>query len=558
MGNKKNYKLSQSNLLEFKGREGNASSDNLVFETNRGCIDFNRWNYIDRPVQSKIKAAVFADRETFVRDLYDAVVQLSYELSESSIQNLASAGCINLFEFLDAKYKQGVEINRIEQFDSRLIENIISWLKYRPAKRGDGTLSAGGARHHYFSIKSVLFYFVRTGRISKDIFPYAPFVNVNRSLEVTEIYSKSEFEKIMRFLWGEIALIRKGEYQGKDSHKLIVYALVIAAKTGRNTSSILSMQTDCVQSHPLSPDTHVLLTTYKNRGMNTSVQAMRSSVVLENMCSAHKDVGQLITEVLEITSSLRNESNLNDLFIYEHKGRIEKIPEMRFFRIVNAIYQQANIVDDQGLQLRFQIKRMRKTFGNRVWQLSAGDPIKTARLMGNTTPVLNQHYLEVTHEMERNHKYLGNILAHTLSGRSVSEEYKRNLAEKLGIEPTKIDKILIGKFNTGVGRCSDPYNGYYAAKTDKPCSRFLACFRCPNQVVLEDDLYRLLSFYRLLLGEKGRIGAKLWEKNYHWVIKVIENEIMPKFQAEVVESAMAMAIRSPHTLWATRESLVAL
>nr|AYD68364.1 hypothetical protein [Citrobacter freundii] len=165
-----------------------------------------------------------------VRDLYNAMVQLSYELSENSIEKIASSGYINLFEFLDVKYKQGVEINRIEQFDRALIENIISWLKYRPAKRGDGTLSAGGARLYYFSIKSALFYFVRTGRISKDIFPYAPFVNVNRSAEVTEIYSKSEFEKIMRFLWREIALIRKGEYQGKDSHKLIVYALVIAAK----------------------------------------------------------------------------------------------------------------------------------------------------------------------------------------------------------------------------------------------------------------------------------------------------------------------------------------
>ena len=40
---------------------------------------------------------------------------------------------------------------------------------------------------------------------------------------------------------------------------------------------------------------------------------------------------------------------------------------------------------------------------------------------------------------------------------------------------------------------------------------FLNCFRCSSFVVTADDLHRLLSFYWLLVRERGRIGAKLGE-----------------------------------------------
>ncbi len=167
---------------------------------------------------------------------------------------------------------------------------------------------------------------------------------------------------------------------------------------------------------------------------------------------------------------------------------------------------------------------------------------------------MDKHYLDVTPEMERNHKLFGYVLTETLLD---GDNSKAKIAEKLKVGLDAVDDLLIGNFNTGVGRCSDPYNGKFA-RSNTPCTRFVACFRCPNQVILESDLYRLFSFYWLLVKERSFIGRRKWKNLYSWVVKVIEKEIEPHFKGESVNQAKQEALNNPHPMWRTRSNLEAI
>ena len=289
---KKNFKIQQCSVIPVKFDK--PSDNDLVFATTKGNVDFKRWFYTGRPKAKDANTSTWADRQQLVVDLFNGITQLSFEMAPSSIQVLAGDGCRVLFEFLDEHNLSNEAVTTLEQFNPDVIDKLLSWLRHKPAKTETGKLSVLAARRHYSSIKSILMFFTRQGRISKDIFPYAPFVNVNRSGKGTEAYSKSEYAKIMRYLWSQVELIRSDTYEGPHRQRLAVLALVIAAKTGRNTSTILNLATDCIEPHPLAPDTHILFTGFKKRGMNTSVQAMKVSEDIEDVFSANKTVEESV------------------------------------------------------------------------------------------------------------------------------------------------------------------------------------------------------------------------------------------------------------------------
>ncbi|HFD3581258.1 hypothetical protein [Vibrio parahaemolyticus] len=550
MRHKKNYKVNQIETLIPKEIYSIRDSS-LVFETNKGKVDFNRWNYIGRPPSDRYESHLWANRDQLVLDLHNALNQLRFEMSPNTIESLASESCKQWFNYLDYKANQQTYIVSIEGINREVIDDFIIWLRNRPAKTKSGKLSKPSARKHYNGVKTILSYFIRQKRISPEAFPYAPFVNVNRSNQGALAYSKSEMSKIMRYLWKQRALILQDKFRGPQRQALAVYALIIAAKTGRNTSTILNLKSDCISQHPLAPDTHIILTGFKKRGMNTSVQAMRGSINMIDTFSANKNIGTLILEVANLTRQTLKEGQSHSLFVYtDQQNQLVPLSEALFWRAVQGLYKKANLHSDNGQPLRFQIKRMRKTFAERVWQLTGGDPVKTAKALGNTTPILDRHYLEVTPQMEKQHKLFGHVLTESLL--STTGDLEARLARKLNVSEDQVKQLLIGNFNTKVARCSDPENGKFAKGSGVACSRFMKCFTCPNQVVLESDLYRLFSFYWLVRDENEYISRKKWKELYSSIIQIIDTDICKQFDEKVVSAAKEKARNKPHPAWCSR------
>lgn len=550
---KKNYKIQQTNIIPLLVKS-EIDNQALVYNTSKGKVDFNRWNYYGRPVSDKLDNAVWANRSELVFDLFNAITQLGFEMSGTTVEVLAAEGCKQIFQFLDHKAEQQTFIVNVDQFTREVIDEFVIWIRNKPARTVTGKLSILGARRHYTSVKSILSYFIRQGRLTSEIFPYAPFLNVNRSGKSTLAYTKSEMSRIMRFLWQQLALIRDGTFKAPLNQVLSVYALIMAAKSGRNTSTILSLKDKCISPHPLAPDTHIIMTGFKKRGMNTSVQAMRESSDITDTFSTHKDMGTLVREVLEITRGLRAKAKNQSLFLTTNAdGNILALVDTAFWKSVQSLYAKALLKDDQGNLLKIQVKRMRKTFAERVWQLSGGDPIKTAKALGNTVPVLDKHYIDVMPNMEKQHKLFGHVLTETLL--NTTGNIKQALADKLNVTPAKVNELLIGNFNTSVGRCSDPINGKFAKGDGVACSRFTRCFICPNQVILATDLYRLFSFYWLIKDENAYIGREKWKKLYGTIIHIIENEVSATFSEDIVSHAKVKARANPHPAWKTRVML---
>jgi hypothetical protein len=409
------------------------------------------------------------------------------------------------------------------------------------------------------------------GQLSSDCFPRRVLPNESRKSKPFEAYSDHEMRQIITALAEDLRAIRDGKFYGGETDRLFVYFLLIAARTGRNTTPLLEMERGSVQPHPLKPATHSLLTTYKRRGNTVSVQSLEKPKGAEQLNILTSDVGKLVEEVLHLTSTIAENAPpqyRDRLWIFHRRpmGHSNRgIGTFRSWTIKDAgrrFIERHGILADDGSSksssalLTISVMRLRKTFANRMWELTKGDVVMTANLLGNTPHVTDSHYLAVTPSMMRNHHFLGRCLEIELRGTQDDVAIVEQLAREMNVTVVEVRSLLKGRHNTGVGRCSSPLSGRFAPKDGHtPCSAFLHCFRCPNQVVMESDLHRLFSFYWLLVKERNLLGRNQWNKVYGWVIREIDRVIAPKFSRKVVEQAKAAAFSSPHPMWRDRELL---
>jgi hypothetical protein len=271
-------------------------------------------------------------------------------------------------------------------------------------------------------------------------------------------------------------------------------------------------------------------------------------------------VDKLIKEALALSAPLVDSAPdkfKNRIWLYR-TGQSVQISAARNTYLAacsSMIAKKHNLVDDAGKSMSIAPNRLRKTFAERIWQLTNGDVWKTARILGNTPAITNKHYLDVTPDMERNHRFVGQALELKARGTEVNADLIGRFSDATGLTTDIAEKVLSGSNNTGVSRCSNPVSGGFSPDSGDPCTKFLHCFRCPNQIVIQDDLYRLFSFYWLILSERAFVGRKRWKRLYGWVIREIDQGISPKFTAKVVETTKKLAREKPHPMWKHRRIL---
>jgi len=413
---------------------------------------------------------------------------------------------------------------------------------------------------------------VAAGELPIDCFPRGLFPHVDRALRPHTPYTKEEMQALMTALADDLRAIRAGTFIGTQPDRLLVYYLLIAIRTGRNPASLCELKRDAVQPHPLKPDSHSLLTTYKRRGNTVSTLSVRKASTVEEISVLAADTSSLIRDVLALTDKLVAEApvDLQDrLWLYRRSRRWVKLGAVTVFskkvlyvsidRFVKrhqlVALEHTGLPDDQP-PMALTVMRLRKTFASRMWELTGGDVAMTAVLLGNQPHVTDTHYLAVTPDMVRNHHFLGRCLEIELRGTSRDASTLSRLAKDMKIEVDEAKRLLSGASNTGVGRCSSPLNGRYAPKDGHTaCSAFLHCFRCPNQVIMESDLYRMYSFYWLLVKERNLLGRNRWQKVYGWVAREIDQIIAPHFAAAIVKQAKERAYADPHPMWRDRSML---
>ena len=421
---------------------------------------------------------------------------------------------------------------RLDDIDRQLMDHFIAHLR-----QSGGSLSS--QRTRYKNTKSILVAMGQSGWIGKAIFPRNPFPNSNRSMKGQSPLSEPERRSILKSLKDDMRAIIKGSGP-LSSEELVICLLAIAARTGINPTPAIELLTDCLQPHPIKADRYVLVS-FKRRGSNTHIQSLRRAANLESLVSALPDVARIIDLVRERNAVPRQASDYqNFLFVYESRarssaGEITRLSSSQINHFIGVFIARHRIADADGEALALNVMRLRKTFENRLFTLSGQDPFLTARLGGHTPKVSDSHYLEAPDGAEKDWRLMGEVRTEELL----------NLG-KVAPLPTQ---------NTPVARCRDTLNGEYAPKNGGHCQNFLACFRCRSFVVTGDDLYRVFSLYWALVRMRREMGANVWKRVYGHIIRIIDQEITPQFDAEMVNLQRQRAKVDPHPFWRDAEWL---
>lgn len=537
-------------------------------------FDFRRWLYVGRPKMDEHDTGSglqYIGRDKMVEALCDAVWHMPTKRA-STKWGYCNDGMARWFEYLDYLHAAGQSVTELDEIDLSLMEGYIHWLLHtKEAATTSGHLSYVAAKDIYSSTKAVLQYLVQHQALSEGIFPQNPFPNSNRAKKSHRPYPKRVIAALLRAMGEDIRGLRDGTLNLSGSETLTLYLLVIAARSGRNPEPLLQMTRDALRPHPIKPDRLGLLVTFKYRGNSTSVQAFAYQQKTEDMVPVPMDVVALFHEVIKMTALLADEAapelrNRLWLFRNETRGQISTLKSGSYRSAATKIVKRHNLMDENELPLMLNISRLRATFSQRMWEITGGDVILTAQLNGNSPTVTDRHYLAVTQEMIANHRRLGHLMHFDWSG-SVDDEGKlEELSRETGIPISQLKKIYHGENNTGVGRCRDPLHGHKAPDNGDLCTRWRECFDCPDQVVMESDLYRLFSFYWLLTDERNFISLPRWDELYKPIICKIDQEIVahnlrskdnPKgcFDPYRVKKYREEARSNPHPMWRDRAIL---
>ncbi len=453
----------------------------------------------------------------------------------SSLNTIASSGMLQWFRFCSERARAGAPPT-LASIDRETLDVFAGWLKTRI--KPDGELwSLNTARTNFQKVKTVLVALgerklvPRDGLFSKNLFAGA--TDINRRRNQIPPLSDAERERILRPLAIEVAQVFDGTHHLELVSQLGLCIFAIFLKTGVNPQPFFEIprQLDkCLMSHPRV--NMKILVTFKRR----AGKFIESPLVPADSRVVSLDVYKLCERALSMTeaaSKLAAGTPLEDwLWVYVRDGTARGMSTQTLSAIANSFTSRHGLVRDDGTRLKMSSQLFRNTKLNRVWRASRGDLLATARSASNT-PAAAQRYLAVTPDMLDEHRLAGEVLVDTLSA-------------------------PIPRDDTPHSGCRDAFNGELAPQDGTACVDFLSCFRCKSQVVIQDDLYKLFSFYWALFAQRTHVGQDNWRKLFGWVTRVIDRDIAPKFDAAVVKRERARARAEPHPMWRSPAVLAAL
>lgn len=464
---------------------------------------------------------VYHIQKTIEHLIKTSVATNGQSLSVNTIQGYCSGGLIYLFPFcqiMSCALKRDLTLSDINK---NLIVRFIAHLEQSSQK-------STSQKNAYSKVKAIFIAMGRRGCLDDDyqsFFPKNPYPGNHRKSKGERPFSSSEMRSLTQALKKELKRISK-ETTPLNGYDLTVCLLALAARTGINLTPLVELPVDCLQDHPLKHDRR-LLVSFKRRGKSTHVASMRKTEEVTLFNTVMMDAASIIDMVVTRNSQVRAKLKSTRLFVYAPFAKGTSLTVSVAKRVTQDIILNHDLKNDDGKVLAVNVSRLRKTFVNRIWALSGQDPIITAAMSGHSLKVSNDYYLEAPPEAEKNFSLLGEIRVKELLG----------------------DTATIPSENTPVAQCKDSKYGHLAPKNGEHCTSFLACFRCKSFVVTEEDLYRLFSLYWLLVKERNAMGAKRWGRYYAHVIRIIDNDIAPKYEHAIVTVVRKKAHDAPHPYW---------
>lgn len=412
------------------------------------------------------------------------------------------------------------------------------------------------ARTTYAQVKPMLIAMSNLGLGPADVqrmFPIKAFSKSAENRQSPKALSSAEVLRLAQALKKDLVAIHRGEFVGPDSEALVVSFLVVALRTGINTTPLLEATRDCLSPNPLMPNMMVMRT-FKRRGKGHQSNPMRQSAGNHSTAVVPMDGVAVLRGVLARTEQLSTAAPptiRNRIWLYRSRSRhtpgaLFALSQSGLNAGVQWFVRRHGLLGDDGKPLTPTPNRLRKTMEAKLWALSDGDLMAVAAAIGHTPDVADQHYLSLTEDMKADAaRFVGLALPEILRG-------------NMTVQAPMPVSIRTTVQNTPVGKCANSLTGKHAPHNGKDhCDRFTECLTCPTYVVVGSvkDLHRLFSFQLFLESEIKYMAAPelaSWRDHKRELIGLIDRFTTARFARSVVEEAKALAIKTPHPFWAAR------
>jgi hypothetical protein len=428
-------------------------------------------------------------------------------------------------------------------------ESVKKYIAHIYAKYPDSAHSRKSAYYQFKSVLNTLYELHVTNFIATDLFPYNPLPqsNLHNAQNAAQPFSKDDVIQISNALKKDLISIHRGEFSSSSRDKMGVFYLLVALRTGLNTTSLLELGRDALRPNPFSPNMMVIEFT-KRRGNSTLTKALRYSKEFDYSNVIPLDAVAIINMALKYNEVFLNEIDpiyRDRIWIYKVHDHIETsrvtfLNQNTLFEAIQGLVKRHNLTDEFGLPLKINTGRLRKTVEHRLWELSEGDLLSVANEMGHTPKVADESYLRITPEIRKQAtEFTGTLLPGHLSA-------DNNVILQMPSHLTPVARCSKPPVETESNRFNESY-----------CTRFSECLSCPSFVLIGsvEDLYKLFSFQRFLIYEleyMQRSEMNSWRELRNDQIQFIDRLVTSRFPEPLVTKAKKMASENPHPFWASK------
>lgn len=416
------------------------------------------------------------------------------------------------------KFCNKINLSSFSQVTKKIFLDYITWLKEHYITQQGKKLSKGSGYHKSLVVQDI----IKVGQIKGWNVPKDNFNNVNccelwqpnknKKQRKTKPIPEDTFNKILHYAVNE------------EQNILTKAGIIIQSQTGLRISEVLSIKAGCIKT---TDDSHDY--------MEVTLSKTEKEPVIHKVF-VNKLVKKTVRELEEYTKDLREESGLQELFLYKY-GKIRPLKGNKFNtrRMANFI-ERWNIRDKKGNLYPLHTHQFRTTFVRELIKKNVPLPFIQKHFRHLSLEMTN-HYL--TLQQEEIKGIYGDMLLSPdsqLAGKR-ADEIKETLKQEFrGKTEEEIDEIIEGlskslSFNplpTGV--CLYDFRRGNCTDTDGGCFMY----NCPNYItevkfypVLKKEL-ELMEREMTRLQELGRERDWQRQKIKHKHLKPLVDDLESK------------------------------
>ena len=247
------------------------------------------------------------------------------------------------------------------------------------------------------------------------------------------------------------------------------------------------------------------------------------------------------------------------------RGSVTCLDSKSLDRAIQGVIQRHNLLGDDGLPLRLNLSRLRKSRFDRALRAADGDMVITANLMGNTPRVAGANYPSMNEARKAEAADFMNG-DYTALMRAEGQPPRGLEIRPVQVHPFKVKKDGASALPTPtpVSGCTDSISGEHAPHDGRShCDRYVMCLFCSSFAIIGtvDELWRLFSFQVFAQAELDHLDEVLGPERtadhlledlrdrYRVAIPYIDDFTQRQFARSRVAQARARTAGGLHPFW---------